>query len=257
VPSFEQVADAQEAGDELGARPLVQLLRRTELLDAAGAHDRDPIRHGHGLLLVVRHVDERDADLGLDALQLDLHLLAQLEVERAERLVEEEDPRVVDERPRQGNPLLLAAGELVRLAVLVAGELDEVEHLADATPHLVVRDLPPAQSEGDVLVDGEVREQRVVLEDGVDVALERREIGDVGLAEEDRAGAGLLEAADHPQRRRLAAARRPEKREELAPLDREGEVVDGREVTELLGDPVQSNVNLGHAWSLANLVALQ
>ena len=44
------------------------------------------------------HVDEGDADLLLDGLQLDLHLLAELEVERAERLVEEQDARPVDQR---------------------------------------------------------------------------------------------------------------------------------------------------------------
>ena len=55
-------------------------------------------------------------DLGLDPLELDLHLPAQLEVERAERLVEQQHLGPVDERPGQGDPLLLAAGELRRLA---------------------------------------------------------------------------------------------------------------------------------------------
>ena len=70
--------------------------------------------------------DEGDADLALDALQLDLHLLAQLEVEGAERLVEQEHARVVDERARQRDPLLLPAGQLVRLAPLEAGQLDKI-----------------------------------------------------------------------------------------------------------------------------------
>ena len=52
----------------------------------------------------------------LDRLQLDLHLLAELEVERAERLVEQEDARPVDERARQRHALALAARELARAA---------------------------------------------------------------------------------------------------------------------------------------------
>ena len=48
-------------------------------------------------------------DLVLDALQLDLHLLAQLEVEGAERLVEQQHLGPVDQRPGQGHPLALAA----------------------------------------------------------------------------------------------------------------------------------------------------
>ena len=61
--------------------------------------------------------DERDADLALDLLQLDLHLLAELEVERAERLVEQQHLGPVHQRAGQRDPLPLAARELVRLAV--------------------------------------------------------------------------------------------------------------------------------------------
>ena len=88
-----------------------------ELLDLAGVHDRDPVAHRERLLLVVGHVHERDPDLGLDALELDLELAAELEVERAERLVEEQHVGPVHERPGERDPLLLAAGQLVRLAL--------------------------------------------------------------------------------------------------------------------------------------------
>ena len=172
----EQVRDAEEAGDERGPRLLVELARRAELLDPAAVHDHDPVGHGHGLFLVVRDVDEGDADLVLDALQLELHLLAQLEVERAERLVEEQHPRTVDERARERDPLLLAARELARLALLEPAEPDELERLATrASAARRPRTLLAAQPEGDVLEDREVREERVRLEHGVDVALVRRQ----------------------------------------------------------------------------------
>ena len=80
-------------GDEIGARALVDLLGRVDLLDHAAVHDRDAVRHRERLLLVVRHVDERDPDVALDVLQLDLQALAQLQVERAERLVEQQHGR--------------------------------------------------------------------------------------------------------------------------------------------------------------------
>jgi hypothetical protein len=48
-------------------------------------------------------------------LQLQLHLLAELQVERAERLVEQQDTRVVNERAPERDALLLAARELPRL----------------------------------------------------------------------------------------------------------------------------------------------
>ncbi len=55
--------------------------------------------------------------VALDPLQLDLHLVAQLLVERAERLVEQQHARLGDERAGERDALLLAAGQLVRMAV--------------------------------------------------------------------------------------------------------------------------------------------
>ena len=73
----------------------------------------DAVAHRQRLALVVRDEHERDADLVLDRLQLDLHLLAQLQVERAERLVEQQHLRTVDQRPGEGDALPLAAAELI------------------------------------------------------------------------------------------------------------------------------------------------
>ena len=54
---------ADEARDEQVHRVLVEDLRRVDLLDDAGAHDRDAVAERHGLGLVVRHVDRRRAEL--------------------------------------------------------------------------------------------------------------------------------------------------------------------------------------------------
>ena len=63
------------------------------------------------------------------------HLLAQpvaqARVEVRERLVEEDQLRGRGERPGEGDPLLLAAGELVHRAAGLAAEPDQLEHLGD------------------------------------------------------------------------------------------------------------------------------
>ena len=92
-------------------------------------------------------------DFLLDPLELDLHLLAELEVEGAQRLVQEQHRRAVDQRPRERDALRLPARDLVRLAVLEAGQLDELEHLGDAAAHLVLVGAAAPEPEGDVLVD--------------------------------------------------------------------------------------------------------
>ncbi len=80
----------------------------------------------------MRDVDEGDPDLGLDPLQLDLHLPSQLEVEGPQRLVEEQHVRTVDDRAGQRDALLHAARQLGRLLVGDVGELDQLEGLHGA-----------------------------------------------------------------------------------------------------------------------------
>src|SRR3972149_6487246 len=57
------------------------------------------------------------------------------------RLVGEERARVVDERPGQGDPLLLAAGKLARPAAAELLQPDDAQRLAPSLLHL--RPRPP------------------------------------------------------------------------------------------------------------------
>ena len=132
--------------------PLVDLLGRAELLDPAAVHDRDPVGHRERLLLVVGDVDEGDADLALDSLQLHLQPLAELQVERAERLVQQQHLRQVHEGTREGHALLLPPESWLGLPVDLRSEPDALELLRDPPFHLGLRDLLAAQAEGDVLL---------------------------------------------------------------------------------------------------------
>jgi hypothetical protein len=83
-----------------------------------------------------------------------------------------------------------------------------------------------------------VGEEGVVLEDGVDVALVGWNARYVLALEPDGTRGGSFEACDHPQRGRLAAARRSEHREELTRTDREVRVGDRDVVVEALRDVI-------------------
>ena len=122
----------------------------------------------------------------------------------------------------------------------------QVEHLLDPALDLLRLEAAlAAKAEGDVLEDGQVGEEGVVLEDRVDVALVRRQPGDVLAAQLDEAARRLLEAADHAQRGRLAAARGAEEREELPAADLEVDAVDGDDITEALRDVDEPDLDLG------------
>ena len=93
------------------------------------------------------------------------------------------------------------------------------------------------EREAHVLAHGHVRVQRVVLEDHRDVAVLRRALVDDLVADAQLALGDVLEPGDHPQRRRLPAARRADEDHELAVGDVEVEVLDGLEaVAVALGD---------------------
>ena len=95
-------------------------------------HDGEPVGHGERLLLVVRDQQEGDADAALQGLEFDAHLLAQLGIERGQRLVEQQHVGLEDQGAGERDALPFAAGKLRGTAVLLAGEADEFEHVADA-----------------------------------------------------------------------------------------------------------------------------
>jgi len=233
-PPGQLVGEPDEAGHELRHRPPVHVLRTAYLLEQAMVHDRDTVRHREGLLLVMRDVDEGDADLPLQVLELGLHLLPQLEVEGAERLVEQQHLGAVDQGTGERDPLLLAAGQLIRPGPLPPVEPGQADGRGDAAAELGPRHVGLAQPEGDVLEHVEVREQRIALEHGVDRAPVRREAGDLPPGDLDRPLRRPLESGDHPQRGCLTAAARADDGEELPRRDVEVDGPDGDQLAEPL-----------------------
>src|SRR5438874_2618254 len=82
---------------------------------------------------------------------------------------------------RARDPLLLAARELTRLALAVAAQLDEVEHLLDLAPEVASPRALSPQAKRDVLEDRQVRKKCIALEHGVHVALIRGRTADLAL----------------------------------------------------------------------------
>ena len=137
------------------------------------------------------------------------------------------DLRLADDRATHRDTLALAARKLRgrRFRCSVMPSSSAVRSTRSA--HLLPRQAPAPQREGDVLEDGHVRVERVVLEDHRDVAPLRREVVDDRVADANLAFGDLLEARDHPQGSRLPAPRGADEDDELAVLDLEIELIDG------------------------------
>src|SRR6266545_5537357 len=109
--------------------------------------DDTPPQRRHDVGLVGRdengHAELVDPQEELDDLPADQR------VEVAGRLVGDDQPRIVDERPGDGRPLLLAARELRWLVFAVLGQADDREDSLDRR-----RD-PPARRSGDLESEGD------------------------------------------------------------------------------------------------------
>ena len=202
--SFDQICLAEKAPDEGVCGPLIDFARRSDLVDPAVVEDRDAVGHAHRLLLIVRDIEHGHAEALLDLLDLDLHLKAQILVERAQRLVHQHDRRVEDDRARERDALLLAARELMRMAVAEAAEPHQLERPPHPLGDRAVRPAPRAQWKRDVLEHAQMRKYRVVLKHHAKAAFLRRHRCDVLAVEQDCAPVGPDEPGDHHQRRRLA-----------------------------------------------------
>ena len=97
----------------------------------AEAH-RDAVGHAERFVLVVGDQHEGDADRLLQPAQFDLHLLAQLLVERRQRLVEQQHLWPHHQGAGQRDALALAAGQLVSAALSQPAQRDLRQRLVDA-----------------------------------------------------------------------------------------------------------------------------
>ena len=144
------------------------------------------IRPGRALMTTTR--DERKTASGIewvtkttvvpgplpDPQHLGVHPLAGHLVERAERLVHQQDGRLEGQRPGDRDALLHAARQLVGIVAEEVAELDEVEHLLrPARPGGAVRALD-LERQLDVVLDRPPVEQDRRLEDHPVVAVAAR-----------------------------------------------------------------------------------
>ena len=240
---LEEVHTAHEVHHEFRRGVVEDLLGRAGLLDAGLVHDHHAVGHFERLLLVVGDQQAGDVDGVVQPPQPAPQPLADLGVERAEGLVEQQHLGFDGQGASQRHPLPLAAGELAGIAVGERFELDQRHQLPDALAdgacgraHLARAD---AQPEGDILEHVHVAEQRIVLEHETHAPLAGALAGDIAALEEQgagRIGVRRFETRDDAQQRGFARAGRAQQGQQLAIVDRQADVAQGGEAAEGLGD---------------------
>ena len=164
----------------------------------------------------------------VEAEQLGAHLDPEQGIEVRERLVHQEGERLADDRPAQGDPLALAAGQLVGVLVELAADLEQGRRGLDLLVDLGLRPAGHLEREAQVAADRHVRVQGVVLEDHRHVPGARLEVVGQLAADVHLAVGQVLEAGDDLEQGALAAARWPQQDDELARFDVEVDRRPGR-----------------------------
>ena len=168
--------------------------------------------------------------------------LARELIERAERLVEHQKLRIVDQRAAERGALHHAAGQLPGILVAEARKADLREQCFDAVTELGLvlgaillperrHDL---QRQHHVVADRQPRQQRRILERHADA---HRLGADFAARDIDIAAGRLDQPGDELEDRGLAAARRADQRDEIAAV-RSCRLVSVSAVTCLLAAPV-------------------
>lgn len=151
-------------------------------------------------------------------------MLSQPGVERGKRLVQQQDVRLHCEGSGKSDPLALAARQLCGIAVVLTGQSNEIQKVADSSGSLC--SASPFQSEFYVFAHGQVRKQSIVLKYGANVTLIRLELIDPHAIEKHIPLGWLFKSSYQAERCGLSATRRSEQRKERATLDAERNFVD-------------------------------
>ena len=220
---------ANEASHEHIHGVEVDLLGGTHLLHIAILHHHDAVSHGHGLGLVVSHVDGGSAGLTVDLGDLGAHGHALLGVQVGQGFVHQEDAHLADDGATHRHALALAAGQGAGHTIQILGQAQDLGGLLHPLlDHVLVHALQ-VQAKGQVVVHGHIGIEGIALEHHGHFTLAGTPVVGQLAIDEEITLADVLQSGDHAQRGGLAAAGGADEHDELTPLGFQVEVMHGVE----------------------------
>jgi len=221
--------------DEDVRRVVVEILRRVNLLKDPIIEYGDPRTHGHGLDLIVGHVDERRFEALMELADLSASLDPELGVQVGQGLVHQEDVWLTHDGSTDCHALALTTRKLLRLAIEEAVDSEDVGSLLDTLPDLLLRGTAKFETEGHVVVHVHVRVEGVGLEHHGDVSVLRRHIVDDPVPDQDLALCDFVQPSQQTKAGGLPTSGRADKDQELLVLNVNIEVIHGHDIAPSLG----------------------
>ena len=216
----------------------VELQRVGVLRDGAVTHHHDAVSEIKRFFAVVGDENTGEAQLALQTFQPQTQILTHLHIQRTERLVKKHHFRRGGQCSCQRYPLLLPTGQLRRITVAEGSELHHFQELHDLLPDDVFRRTLPARQHGkpksDIIGNGQVLEERVMLEDKADMARTHGDIGHIAAIQDDAPAVRRFQPGNQAQQGRLAAAGRAQERRHFARLNAQIRGQERRKLAETL-----------------------
>ncbi|MHC2315899.1 hypothetical protein ACVIHC_002945 [Bradyrhizobium diazoefficiens] len=204
----------------------------------AAAQDRGGVAEALHLFELVADV-ENGAAFGPQPLQHDEELVGLLRRQDGGGLVQDQEFRILHQRTDDLDALALADRQLPDLASGVERQSIGLRHLLQPRRH-VLEGFFPIEAERDVLGNGEVVEQREMLEHHADAAaasFRRARQHDSFALPANLAGAGLDQPVDRLDQRGFAGAVLAQQRVDFLRPDIDVDGVVGEEIPIALGEP--------------------
>ncbi len=178
-------------------------------------HHGNTIGESQRFTLIMRDIDDSQAQPLLNELEFGLHMLAQAFVERTQRLIHQHDRRTKHLRPRQRDTLLLPTGQLRRITASKCLQLDDGKGVFHAFAAFVAANATHFERKGNILRDCHMRKQSIVLEDHRNVALFGRQMRNINATQHDRTGIALQDARNDIEHRGFARSAWPKQGQEF------------------------------------------
>ena len=125
--SGNEIAGAGQPGYLRARGKVVYLVRRAYLEQPSVHHHPYPVGHRECLLAVVGYENGRHSMGAQDGLDFRPEPLPHRGVQVAERLIQKRGGGIRSQCPRQGNPLLLTAGEFIRVSASISGQTHQFQ----------------------------------------------------------------------------------------------------------------------------------
>src|ERR1700733_4662068 len=231
---------------------LDQLTRRALGGEPAVVHHDQPVAQLLGLVHVVGGQDQRDAAL-FEPEQPVPHHVPGLRVQAGGGLVQDQDVRVVDQRPGDGQPPLHAAGQRLDLVLRPVLQLDELQQLLGPLPDQLAGQAEVPAVDQQVLPYGQLDVQRVLLRDNAKPGPDHRAVLDRVSAQHPKLAAGRRRyAADHAHGGRLARPVWPQEAECLTTVQIEIDAIYRRDAPEPLDQATRTDkyLSFGHRGTI-------